>query len=319
VALAAIALGIVLPRPAAWAAIALQAVLCWPHVLDAWETRYSFRLHEFPLAAAVGAEPEADYCKRRFDEYNVARMIQRATPPDARTLALLSVANAYLDREVAVTWQSAEADQLLDTLRLASLYSTTPAFDWKAVWPERAVRTLRFRMPTPYRGEWDINEVQLFSGEDRLFNSPQWTFGGWPNRWEGPLAVDGNLATRWRTWETVRAGMYLDVELGNPQRLTGAVLVTHTPVFRVPLEIHGLDVKGQWHLLCNTPQAIPRPPRDIRLEASRAIKRAGFRYLLVPTGEGGNAPIGNILVGHEAEWGLERVGEAGSFYLLHVK
>jgi hypothetical protein len=319
VALAAIALGMALPRPVAWAAIAIQAILCWPHALDAWETRYSFRLHEFPLAAAVGTESEADYCRRRFEEYNVARMIQRATPPGSRTLALLSVASAYLDREVAVTWQSAEADRLLDTLRLASVYSTIPTFDWKAVWGEHVVRTLRFRMPAAYQGEWDIEEVQLFSGQDRLFNSPQWTVGGWPNRWEGPLAFDGNLATRWRTWETVRAGMYLDLELGNPQRLTAAILVTHTPAFRVPLEIHGLDVKGQWHLLSNTPEALPRPPLDIRLEAARALKGAGFRYLLLPTGEGGNAPIGNILVGHEAEWGMERAGEAGRFYLFRVK
>jgi hypothetical protein len=319
VVLAAITLGMALPRPAAWAAIAIQAVLCWPHVLDTWETRYSFRLHEFPLAAAVGAESAAEYCKRTFEEYNVARMIQRATPPDSRTLALLSVASAYLDREVAVTWQSAEADQLLDTLRLASVYSTTPTFDWKAVWGERAVRAVRFRMPVGYQGEWDINEVQLFSGEDRVFNSPQWTLGGWPNRWELPLAFDGNMATRWRTWETVCAGMYLDVELGNPQRLTAAVLVTHTAAFRVPLEVYGLDVQGRWHLLSNTPRAIPRAPQDIRLEASRAIKRAGFRYVLVPTGAGGNAPIGNILVGHEAEWGMERVGEAGRFYLFRVK
>jgi hypothetical protein len=319
VALAAIALGMALPRPAAWAAIAIQAVLCWPHVLDGWETRYSFRLHGFPLAAAVGAESEADYCKRSFEEYNVARMIQRATPPDSRTLALLGVASAYLDREVAVTWQSAEADQLLDTLRLATVYSSTPTFDWKAVWGERAVRAVRFRMPTGYQGEWDINEVQLYSGNERVFNSPQWTLGGWPNRWELPLAFDGNMATRWRTWETVRAGMYLDVELGNPQRLTAAVLVTHTAAFRVPLEVYGLDMRGRWHLLSNTPQAIPRAPQDIRLEASRAIKRAGFRYLLVPTGGGGNAPIGNILVGHETEWGMERVGEAGRFYLFRVK
>jgi len=317
--LAAITLGMALPRPAAWAAIAIQAVLCWPHVLDGWETRYSFRLHGFPLAAAVGAESEADYCKRSFEEYNVARMIQRATPPDSRTLALLGVASAYLDREVAVTWQSAEADQLLDTLRLATVYSTIPTFDWKAVWEERAVRAVRFRMPAGYQGEWDINEVQLYSGNDRVFNSPQWTLGGWPNRWELPLAFDGNMATRWRTWETVRAGMYLDVELGNPQRLTAAVLVTHTAAFRVPLEVHGLDMQGRWHLLSNTPQAIPRAPEDIRLEASRAIKRAGFRYLLVPTGGGGNAPIGNILVGHETEWGMERVGEAGRFYLFRVK
>ncbi len=319
VLLAGMALGMVLPRPAAWAAIAIQAVLCWPHVQDTWETRYSFRLHDFPLAAAVGAEPEADYCKRRFEEYNVARMIERVTPPDSRILALLAVANAYLDREVAVTWQSAEADRLLDTLRLASVYSDVPTFDWKAVWPERVVRTVRFRMPAAYPGEWDINEVQLFSGEDRLFNSPQWTFGGWPNRWEAPLAFDLNLATRWRTWEPVREGMHMDVELGNPQRLTAAVLVSHTPALGVPLEVHGLDVKGQWHLLSNALEAIPRKRQDIRLEASRAIKRAGFRYLLVPTGNGGNAPLGNVLLGNEAEWGMELAGGAGRFMLYRVK
>jgi hypothetical protein len=308
-----------LPRPLAWAAIAIQAVLCWPQVLDAWETRYSFRLHEFPIAAALRTESEQDYCKRRFDEYNVARMVERATPPGSRTLALMTVASAYVEREIAVTWQSAEGDRLLDTLRLASLYATTPTFDWKVAWPEQAMRTLRFRMPAAYEGEWDINEVRLFSGEDRVFNSPQWTLGGWPNRWEAPLAFDGNLATRWRTWETVRDGMYLDIELGNPQRLSSAVLVTHTPVFRVPLEVYGLDVKGQWHLLTKNPEAIPRAPQDLRLEAARALRAAGFRYLLAPTGSGGNAAIGNVLVGHEAEWGLERVGDAGRFYLFHVR
>jgi hypothetical protein len=319
VALAAIALGMSLPRPLAWAAIALQAVLCWPQVMGAGETRYRFRLHEFPIAAALGTESEADYCRRRFEEYNVAKMIERATPPEARTLALMTVANAYLDREVAVTWQSAEGDRLLDTLRLASLYSTTATFDWKARWPETAVRTLRFRMPETYAGEWDINEVQLFSGDDRVFNSPQWTFAGWPNRWEAPLAFDGNPATRWRTWETVRSGMYMDIQMGHPQRLTSAVLVTHTPVFRVRLEIYGLDLKSQWRLLSHSPEAIPRPPQDLRLEAARALKAAGFRYLLAPTGDGGNAPIGNVLVGHEAEWGLERAGEAGRYYLFHVR
>ncbi len=319
VALAAIALGMALPRPAAWAAIGLQAILCWPHVLDAWETRYSFRLHEFPLAAAAGAESEPDYCKRRFEEYNVAQMIQRATPPDSRILGLVSVANAYLDREVAVSWQSAEADQLLDTLRLAGLYYKSPTYDWTAAWPEQLLRALRFRMPAGYQGEWDISEVQLFSGGDLIFNSPQWTLGGWPNRWDGPLAFDGNLATRWRTWETVRAGMYLELQLDHPQRVTAAVLVSHTPALHAALEVYGLDGKGQWHLLSNSPQAIPRPPKDIRLEAARAVRRAGFRYLLVPTGKDGNAPIGNVILDREAEWGMESVGDAGRFHLLRIK
>ena len=319
VMLVALALGMVLPRPAAWAAIVIQLVLCWPQAIDKWETRYGFRLHEFPLAASLRIEPEPDYLRRHLAEYTVARMIQGATPPDARILALTSLATAYLDRDVSVTWQSAEADQLLDTLRLASVYSTIPSFDWTATWPGQAVRVLRFRIPVTYDGEWDINEIQLFSGEYRVFNSPQWSLNGWPNRWEGPLAFDGNLATRWRTWETVRAGMYLEVNLENPQRLTSAVLVTHTPVFRVPLEIYGQDVRGAWHLLTNSAEAIPRRPQDLRLEAVRAIRKAGFRYVLVPTGSGGNTPIGNVMVGHDAEWGLERVGYAGDFHLFRVK
>ena len=320
VVLAAIALGMALPRPVAWAAIAIQAVLCWPHVLDAWETRYSFRLHEFPLAAAVGAESEADYCKRRFEEYNVARMIQRVTPPDSRILALLSVASAYLDREVAVTWQSAEADQLLDTLRLASLilHHAHVRLEGRRGRNGSCARSASACRP-PTRASGTSTRCSSSPARTASSTARSGRIGGWPNRWEGPLAFDGNLATRWRTWETVRAGMYFDLELGNPQRLTAAVLVTHTPAYRVPLEIYGLDVQGRWHLLSNTPQAIPRPPQDIRLEAARAVRRAGFRYVLVPTGKGGNAPIGNVLVGHEGEWGMERAGEAGRFYLLRVK
>jgi hypothetical protein len=316
---AALALGISLPRPAAWAAIVVQAVLCWPNVIDLWETRFSFRLHEFPVAAAVGAESEADYCRRHLPDFNVARMIEKATPPDARTLALLSVANAYLDRDVDVTWQSAEADQALDTLRLAAIYGTAAVFDWKATWDERILRAVRFQMPRSYDGEWDINEVLLLSGEDRLFNSPQWTLTGYPNRWEGPLAFDGNMATRWRTWTPVRAGMHLDVEFGSPQRLTGATLVTHTPVYNVPLEVYGQDVQGAWRLLTATPQAVPRPPQDLRLDAARALRRSGYRFVLAPTGADGNAPIGKAIVGHEAEWGMELAGYAGAYYLLRVK
>ncbi|MBS1856652.1 MAG: hypothetical protein JST11_14885 [Acidobacteria bacterium] len=317
--LAMFALAMVLPRPAAWAAVAIQAVLCWPHVLDRLQPPYSFRLHEFPAAAALGIEPEPAYLGRHLDEYTVARMIERATPPNSRTLALLSVASAYLDRDVAVYWQSAEADTLLDTLRLASLYSSTPVFDWKATWPLTDATALRFRIPVSYGGEWDINEVQILSGDYAVASSPQWTFSGRPNPWEGPLAFDGNLATRWRTWEPVRAGMTFVVNFGHAQRITSAVLVTHTPVFRVSLEVWGLAPKGGWRLLTKDVPAIPRAPQDLRLDAARALRAAGFRYLLVATGEGGNAPIGNVIVGHEAEWGMERAADAGRYYLLRIK
>jgi hypothetical protein len=317
--LAAFALAMVLPPRVAWTAVALQAALCWPHVLDPLQPSYSFRLHEFPIKAALGIEREEAYCRRHIEEYAVARMIDRVTPPDARTLSLLGVATAYMDREVAVPWQSSTADTLIDTLRLASLYSRAPAFDWKASWPEQEVSALRFRIPANYAAEWDISEVQIFSGEYRVFNSPQWTFSGRPNRWEAPLAFDGNLATRWRTWEPVSESAHFDIDFGHAQRLTAAVLTSRMPANGAPLEVYGGNTNGAWRLLAARADAIPRAPSDLRLDAARALRRAGFPYLLVQTGSGGNAPIGNVMIGHEAEWGMERVGEAGRFYLLRVK
>jgi len=316
VVLAGFALAMVLPRPAAWAAIALQAVICWPHVLDRLQPPWSFHPHEFPIAAALGIEPEPSYLRRHLEEYDVARMIQGATPPGSRTLALLNVAGAYLDREAAVFWQSAEADILTDSLRLVSLDASSPVFDWKAVWPAQDVRALRFLVPAALEGEWDICELHVFSGGDPVFGSAQWTFPGRPNRWEAPLAFDGNTATRWRTWEPVRAGMFFEADFSHAQRLTSATLVTHRPV---PLEVWGRDAKDTWRLLTKTGNAVLRAPQDLRLDASRALRGAGYRYLLVPTGEGGNAPIGNAIVGREAEWGMERVGEAGRFYLFRVR
>ena len=320
VVLAAIALGMALPRPAAWAAIALQAVLCWPHVLDAWETRYSFRLHEFPLAAAARRRVGSGLLQAPL------RGVQRRAHDPTRHAAGLAHPGAAL-RGQRLPRSRSRGDLAIRRGRSAAGHASpglavlhhARTFDWKATWPEQVVRALRFRMPAGYEGEWDISEVQLFSGEDRLFNSPQWTIGGWPNRWEGPLAFDGNLATRWRTWETVRAGMYFDLRT----RQSAAAHLGRSgdphPGSHVPLEVYGLDVKGRWHLLSNTPQAIPRPPQDIRLEAARAVRRAGFRYLLVPTGKDGNAPIGNVIFDREAEWGMESVGDAGRFHLLHIK
>ena len=319
VAFAAIALGMALPARAGWAAIALQAVMCWPHVAETWQDLRGFRLREFPLAAALRIESEDSYCRRRFDEYNVARMIERATPPDSRTLALLSVANAYLDRDVTITWQSAEGQRLLDTLRLASVDSGSFTYAWQASWPIEPLRALRFRWPASSGGDFDIGEVQLFSAEYRVYASPQWSVAAWPNRWEGPLAFDGNLATRWRPWEPVRAGMYLEIDLDHAQLLSRAVVFTHTPAHQASIEFFGQSTGGHWHLLSNTPAAETLPWQDLRLEATRALRRAGYRYLLAATGSGGNAPIGNMLVGHEPEWGLERAGEAGRYHLFHVK
>jgi hypothetical protein len=113
--------------------------------------------------------------------------------------------------------------------------------------------------------------------------------------------------------------MTFEIDFGHPQRITSAVLVTHTPLYNVPLETWGRDAKGTWRLLTKDAVATRRAPQDLRLDAARALRKAGFRYLLTPTGPGGNGPIGDTIVGREADWGMERAADAGRYYLLRVK
>src|SRR5262249_9008731 len=89
-AVAGLTLGMVLQKPAAWAAIGMQAILCWPQIIDLRETRYAFRLHEFPLQAALRLEPETAYLDQ-LDEFKLARAIETHTPPQAKILALTTV------------------------------------------------------------------------------------------------------------------------------------------------------------------------------------------------------------------------------------
>ncbi|MDR3700665.1 MAG: glycosyltransferase family 39 protein [Candidatus Sulfopaludibacter sp.] len=320
VVLAAFALGMVLPAKAAWAAIAVQALVCLPPLLNAWQPAYAFRLHELPWKAALGIETEEHYLQHHTNEYNVARMVEHDTPPDAGIFSLMPVATAYAARDVSVAWQSAEGDRLVDTLRLAAKYKEDPLSDWTASWPLASLRALRFRLPQGYPAEWDIAEVRLLSGEDRIFNSPSWSLRAWPNLWEAPLALDNRRSTVWRTWQPARAGMFFEVDLDHPQNLSGAMLTGHSAAYGVPLDVYGQrGTDRTWRLLTDRATSAVRPLENLRLEATAVVRRAGYRYLLVPLGNTGHGPLGWQLLAEAPEWGLEIAGNAGPNILFKLR
>ena len=138
------------------------------------------------------------------------------------------------------------------------------------------------------------------------------------NSWEAPLALDGNLATRWRTWESIRAGTYYEIRFDHPQRISSVVVYSHTPAFNVHVDLYGMDTPGHWRALGTLLVARQLSP-DLRTDATQAIWRAGYSYLVVPTGGEGASPIGNAMIGREAEWNLKLVTQAGPYYLYRVK
>ncbi len=318
--MAAFALAMALPPKAAWAAVALQTVVCWPPLLNAWQPSYTFRLHELPWKAALGIESSDGYLKSHIPEYNVARMVEQVTPPDARIFAFMPAATAYTTRDISVAWQSAEGDRLIETLRLAAHIKQDPLYDATATWPLTSIRALRFRMPADFKAEWDIAEVQLFSGPDRIFNSPLWSLRAWPNVWEAAFAFDNRRSTLWRTWQPVRRGMYFEVDLDHPQLLSSAVWTGHSAAFEIPVEVYGQrGADGTWLRLTDRFVTTARKPEDLRMEATGVVRRAGYRYLLAPLDDSGNGPLGKQLMSEAPEWGIQVAGIAGPNVLFKLK
>ena len=321
-AIAGLPLGAALARVwrgrAVWAAIALQAIVCWPPALNLWQPdyRYRFRLHDFPLAAALRLEPEADYLERATTECRVARMVERHTAADARIFSFDAVANAYLPRDILVSWQSAEGDRMADALHAA--FSPDAMNQRAARWRAEPLMGIRFRVPAAYEGEWDVEEMEIYSKGERVSLARDWTLRARPNLWEAPLAVDNNYATRWRTWGPVKAGTTLEVDFVVPVIADSVSLVSHTPG-DLPLQIWVKQISGRWRLVANSPPAAPSSAVPLRIEAAAALRRAGFRYLLVPVEGGGYSPIGKDMAANPSAWNLDEIASAGWSVLFRIR
>ena len=239
-AVAGLALGAALARPwrgrLAWAAVALQAIVCWPQALNLWQPDYTFRLHGFPLAAALRIEPQAGYLARTVPEYQVARMVDQHTPVDARIFSLQPVANAYLPRAVTVSWQSAQGERIADALHRA--FYANPMYQHRGHWPAEPLMGLRFRLPAADEGEFDIAEVEIYSKGKRVPVAADWTLIAQPNPWEAPLALDHNYATRWRTWQPIEAGMTFEIDFAHPAIADAVALVSDCLLYTSPLARH---------------------------------------------------------------------------------
>jgi hypothetical protein len=314
---ALLALIMAIPR-AALACLIFQAVTCWPQAIALYNPADIWRLREFPWKAALRLQSEEGYLTWNIDRYEITRLLEKFTAPNDRIFALTAVSTAYTDRQTLEYWHAAEGEWMLDWLRWVATYGRAPFYDVSADWPPQPLRALRFRLNTPHEGEWCVHEVVLRDLEDRLRPSPRWTLGGWPNEAQMTAALDENLASRWRTWTPMRPGMYMQVDFDQPQTLSGVTVVSHTPVYNVPLEFYGQDASGRWRAF-GLGRVKRRVWEDLRRAATRAIKRHGYSYILAPTGPEGLGRFGEGFVGHEEEWGIECVASAHGYYLYRIR
>ena len=305
------------PQWLLWTAVMLQAVLCWPTVIENFQPDGEWGFSGFPWRAALRIEPEETYLQRMTTEYKVAQMLQTWTPADARIFSFASVARAYTDRETTEFWHSTNAQQLTDALRTAFFRTATmtSSASWSAT-PLRGIRAVaRLAMPE----EWWIFETRLFSPDGELRPSRDWSATAAPRPWEAQWAFDGNLATAWRTRANIEAGTFLEVDFDRPLTLSRVEIVAGATRVELSAFVEGLNANGQWKKLADL-ELGPQPAApDLRREATRALRRAGFRFLLTEASKEGLGQIGTTMTEHPEDWGLRPVDHSDQIYLFEVK
>ena len=138
----------------------------------------------------------------------------------------------------------------------------------------------------------------------------------WPNPWEVQLAFDESLATRWRTWETVKPGDYLDVDFGRDEAVDEVRLDTSFDCQDVQLQVEMLDASGKWVALAKNPQMSVANHNDysLRLAATYEMKARGLHYLSI-----GDDFVGASEFADDPEaWGLTQVAAGYGIRLYKV-
>ncbi|BDC50595.1 hypothetical protein F183_A29110 [Bryobacterales bacterium F-183] len=301
-----------------------HALLAWPNwppgLITKTSLEQSWRLLRVPWKAALRIEPEKDYLTRRSDGYRRAMLADAKMRPGTRVLRVNGFAESYTDREILVGYQSANNEKLQDILYIGADDSRWPKLHWNFRFPQdRLVK--RFRLEQTFavqvvEEQWNVTEVRLYQGDREVPRDPAWRLMAKPNPWDVQMAFDNSPVTRWRSWETARPGMYMDVDLARPQALSRIRVESSwdSPHCRVKLYVDSGDGK-----LVDTgiePELTQEPPNVwMRREVTRELLDRGVQYLMFGADEFG----GKDLYENQKEWGIRLIGEESGVWLFEIE
>jgi hypothetical protein len=307
-------------RRAAWLAggiAVVHLVVSWPAMNTRLHLYSGWRLFHVPWRAALRIEPEDEYLQRE-PRYTAARLIESRVP-DGQPVFMLAggeAAQSYTTRILLTPWESAFGEKIGDAIDDARNSTEFKRRRWTANFQPGPVREVVI-VQTGSTGEqdmWSINEILLWDRERSLPASPRWRLDASPNRWDVAMAFDGSEATRWRSWERLRPGMWIKVQLDRPQELDHVDVTCSDGQWNSRMAAFALADDGTWKLPLLTGWQVDAP-LDRRKETMAAIKRAGVHYIAVSRQGWKGEPFRGDLQG----WGLREIGSTRELVLLEAE
>jgi hypothetical protein len=289
-----------------------QALVCWPPVLSTYCDPWNWRISSFPMRAALRLDPEAPYILKNIGDYALKVPIELAVPSGERIFSCAGRPDAYIDRDIIVSYESTLGNLADDILLAPQAHKPEFAQHFKFLpVTTRGVRVVNIAKGTEF---WTVSEMRLRSQGRELPRSSAWRLSAWPNGWEVPLAFDNNYATRWSTWEGIAPRARVQVELPTAQRLDEVVL-EGGPAWTARLQVEVLLNTGRWVPLTDTPELVKTDfPLGIRRAATRELKALGFRFLLINDGDFVYADMKK----YPTFWGVTQLAEANGTHFYRI-
>jgi hypothetical protein len=310
----ALALGIGLAEvPAALPILALfHALTCWPPILSIYCDPYTWRLASFPVRAALRLDPAAPFILKNSGDYALKIPIELAVPSGERIFSFAGRPDAYIDRDIIVSYESTLGNLAQDILWAPQGHKPEYAQHFKFLpVTTRGVRVVNTASATDF---WTVSEMRLRSQGRELPRSPAWRLSAWPNGWEVQLAFDNNYATRWSTWQTIAPHARIQVEFGAAQ-LVDEVVLECAPAWNAHLQVEVLLDTGRWVPLTDTAETVKAEfAPGTRRAATRKLKALGFRFLLVNDGDVVYADMKK----YPTFWGITQLDEANGTHFYRI-
>ncbi len=286
------------------AALALQAILCWPTAVAAYTEPYALVLAPIPtLAQVTRAITEEETLAYRLNTYYAARWLERNVKPGEGVFAYSVNVDAYTSVQACVAHTSTHCFKLADVFASALDGGDRPNREWEFRLERRPLRSLRLLQSGNGRDRWNMREIQFYRG-----GTPVPIPAG--TRWEAsrnsedlPYLFDGNLVTGWSPWEFVTPGQF--VEAWFPEAIEFDRIVVRSTAAQDSAKLlpQTLGENGGWEPLAGRARVtgnIPLP--DLRKAAMAELYRRGYRYLFAMRPES----YVESLEEESADWNVER-------------
>jgi hypothetical protein len=271
-------------RVAAAALLMAHAILSWPSVVSRYCSPNAWRLlPQIPVRQALRIESEASFLNFRMPHWGTARLIDKLVPDGAKVFSFNGAPEAYTTHEIVVGFQSAFGERVRDILWTPLMEPLEPRWLFRFRYPAQPLRKLHVaQTATGAADTWSVAEFRIFRGEAELPRAPGWKLRAKPNPWDVQLAFDNSPVTRWRSWQSLYAGMYMEVEFAAPETTDSVLLECAHDQWNIRLKLEGMDDAGKWQTLSDAPeQSEGKPLFGLRRAAAVEVKALGIEYLLI--------------------------------------